>query len=249
MAADSIECNGDDGHGVSDMAKIFFITGTDTDVGKTVASVQLIRGFCHAGYKTVGMKPAASGCEGLGDILINSDVEAHRAASNVDAPLHLVSPYRFAPAISPHLAAREAGITIDVPHLVSCTQQLSQIADVLVIEGAGGWYAPLSETHTIADLAVALNAPVIVVVGMRLGCLNHALLTIEAILQRGLVIAGWIANGIDPQFSHYADNLNYLKQRITAPLLAELAYADEALTAAINPKAIAQLTSAPPSIS
>lgn len=223
------------------MAQVFFITGTDTDVGKTVASTQLIRGFCHAGYKTVGMKSAASGCVPSGDILINSDVEAHRAASNIDAPLQLISPYRFAPAISPHLAAREVGITIDVPHLIDCAQQLSLLADVLVIEGAGGWYAPLSETQMIADLALALNAPVIVVVGMRLGCLNHALLTIEAIMQRGLVVAGWIANGIDPQFSHYAENLAYLQQRIAAPLLAELAYADEALTAAISPQAIAQL--------
>ncbi|WP_027467456.1 dethiobiotin synthase [Deefgea rivuli] len=223
------------------MAQLFFITGTDTDVGKTVASAQLIRGFCNAGYKTVGMKPAASGCERSGDILINMDVEAHRSASNIDAPLALINPYRFEPAISPHLAAKDAGVTIDLTHLINCAEQLSRMADIVIIEGAGGWYAPLSEDLAIADLASALNAPVIVVVGMRLGCLNHALLTIEAIQLRGLVVAGWIANLIDPDFNRYAENLAYLKQRITAPLLAEFTYDNEALTAAINPEAIARL--------
>lgn len=223
------------------MAQQFFITGTDTDIGKTVASAQLIRGFCHAGYKTIGMKPVASGCIASGDILINTDVEAHRAASNIEAPLELVNPYRFAPAISPHLAAQDAGIAINLPHLVDCAQQLSQLADVLIIEGAGGWYAPISEQHTIADLATALGAPVIVVVGMRLGCLNHAQLTIAAILQRGLMIAGWIANRIDPEFNRYDDNLAYLKQAIAAPLLAELAYDQQAHQMAFNASTIEQL--------
>lgn len=225
------------------MAKVFFITGTDTDVGKTIASAQLIRGFCNAGYKTVGMKPAASGCKASGDILVNSDVEIHIAASNMAAPLALISPYRFAPAISPHLAAKDVGIVIDLAHLSDCAQQLTQIADVVVVEGAGGWYAPLSETLTIADLAKALNAPVIVVVGMRLGCLNHTLLTIEAILRSGLVLAGWIANAIDPNFDRYSENLAYLKQHIGAPLLAELAYDEAAAKAAINLSVINQLCS------
>lgn len=223
------------------MAKRFFITGTDTDIGKTVASAQLIRGFCNSGYKTIGMKPVASGCILSGDILLNTDVEAHRLASNVNAPIELVNPYRFIPAISPHLAAQDAGVEIDLQHLLNCAQQLSQLADVLVIEGAGGWYAPISEQYAIADLATQLGAPVIVVVGMRLGCLNHAQLTVDAISQRGLVIAGWIANRVDPAFDRYEDNLAFLKQRISAPLLAEIAYDTNANDLAINAHAIEQL--------
>ncbi|QZA79022.1 dethiobiotin synthase [Deefgea tanakiae] len=220
------------------MAIRFFITGTDTDIGKTVASSQLIRGFSNCGHKTLGMKPIASGCMLSGDILVNSDVESHRLASNVEADIELINPYRFAPAVSPHLAARDANVEISLPHLLECAQQLSQMADVLVIEGAGGWYAPISEQYTIADLATELAAPVIVVVGMRLGCLNHAQLTIDAISQRGLVIAGWIANRVDPAFKRYEDNLAYLKQRIAAPLLAELEYDDNALNMALNTSSI-----------
>ncbi len=222
-------------------SKLFFVTGTDTDVGKTVASAQLIRGFVLAGFKTVGMKPAASGCIRSGDILINTDVEMHRAASNVQAPAALCSPYLFEPAISPHIAAHEAGIDIDLQHLKNCAEQLTRIADRVIIEGAGGWFAPLSTQATIADLATELQAPVIMVVGMRLGCLNHAMLTAKAIEQQGLTLAGWIANPVDPLFSRYAENLAYLKQQLAAPLLAELSYTPEALNAAISPAAIAQL--------
>ncbi|WP_297574758.1 dethiobiotin synthase [uncultured Deefgea sp.] len=222
-------------------AKLFFVTGTDTDVGKTVASAQLIRGFVNAGFKTVGMKPAASGCIRSGDILINADVEMHRAASNVQAPAALCSPYLFEPAISPHIAAQEAGVVIDLQHLKNCAQQLTTLADRVIIEGAGGWFAPLSTQATIADLATILQAPVIMVVGMRLGCLNHAMLTAKAIEQQGLTLAGWIANPVDPLFSRYDENLAHLKQQLAAPLLAELSYTPEATNAAISPTAIAQL--------
>ncbi|QZA79847.1 dethiobiotin synthase [Deefgea piscis] len=222
-------------------SKLFFVTGTDTDVGKTVASAQLIRGFVNAGFNTVGMKPAASGCIRSGDILINTDVEIHRAASNVPAPAALCSPYLFEPAISPHIAAHDAGVVIDLQHLKNCAEQLTSIADRVIIEGAGGWFAPLSTQATIADLATVLQAPVIMVVGMRLGCLNHAMLTAKAIEQQGLTLAGWIANPVDPQFSRYDENLAYLKQQLAAPLLAELSYSSEAINAAISPAAIAQL--------
>ena len=221
--------------------QLLFVTGTDTDVGKTVVSAQLIRGFVNAGFKTVGMKPAASGCIRSGDILLNTDVEMHRAASNVQAPARLCSPYLFEPAISPHIAAHEAGVVIDLQHLKNCAQQLTSLADRVIIEGAGGWFAPLSSQESIADLAYALNAPVIMVVGMRLGCLNHAMLTANAILQQGLSLAGWVANRVDPQFARYEDNLAYLKQRLTAPLLAELTFGPEALKAAISATAISQL--------
>jgi len=224
------------------MALRFFITGTDTDIGKTVASAQLIRGFVQLGYKTVGMKPVASGCKLSNDILLNVDVESHCHASNVKAPIDLINPYRFAPAISPHLAARDANVEIHLSHLVDCAKQLSNLAEVVIIEGAGGWYAPISDHNTIADLASALASPVIVVVGMRLGCLNHAQLTVEAIAQRGLIVAGWIANCIDPAFDRYEDNLAYLKKYINAPLLAELAYDEDAVNFALNASAVELLT-------
>ncbi|MBM5570768.1 MULTISPECIES: dethiobiotin synthase [Deefgea] len=224
------------------MALRFFITGTDTDIGKTVASAQLIRGFAQMGYKTIGMKPVASGCERSNDILLNVDVASHCRASNISAPLDLINPYRFVPAISPHLAARDANVEIHISHLVDCAEQLSNLAEVVIIEGAGGWYAPISDQNTIADLATALAAPVIMVVGMRLGCLNHAQLTIDAIEQRGLIVAGWIANCIDPAFDRYEDNLAYLKKHISAPLLAELAYDEGAVNFALNASAIELLT-------
>ena len=222
-------------------AKHYFVTGTDTDVGKTIATVQLIRAFVLAGYKTMGMKPIASGCELHNGIPINADVSAHQAASNVQAKLELISPYRFLPAISPHLAAAEAGVEISIQHILECEQQLQQIADVVIIEGAGGWLAPISDTQRIADLAQALQAPVIVVVGMRLGCLNHALLTVNAIEQSGLQIAGWIANRIDPQFARYDENLLHLKQHIKAPFLAEIEFSADADKKTLHNAAIAQI--------
>lgn len=212
----------------------FFITGTDTDVGKTVATCQLLRAFAANGQRALGMKPVASGCELRDGELWNADVAAHAAASNLAAPLALVSPYRFAPPVSPHLAAREAGVELDLEHLAACADQLQTLSDVLLIEGAGGWFAPLSDTASMQDLALRLNAPVILVVGMRLGCLNHALLTVQAIRQSGLLLAGWIANAVDPAMRSYADNLAYLRQHIPAPLIAEIPWSPDALTTALT---------------
>lgn len=204
------------------MSKVFFITGTDTDAGKTVATAQLLRAFAANGQRAVGMKPVASGCEWRAETLWNSDVAAHAAASNVAAPLEWVSPYRFEPPISPHLAAAEAGVKVEVEHLLACSRHLENLADVVLIEGAGGWYAPLSDEASMATLAQRLGAPVILVVGMRLGCINHALLTAQAIIQSGLPFAGWLANRIDPGMSRYEDNLAYLQKHLPAPLLAEM---------------------------
>lgn len=205
-----------------------FITGTDTDVGKTVATSQLLRAFAANGLCAVGMKPVASGCEWRDGALWNADVAAHAAASNVAAPLALVNPYRFEPPISPHLAARQAGVSVDLDHLADCAHQLAQLADVVIVEGAGGWLAPLSDTASMQDLAVKLAAPVILVVGMRLGCLNHALLSARAIEASGLPFAGWIANRIDPAMSCYAENLAYLQQHMPAPMLAEIPHVADA---------------------
>ncbi|KAF0812849.1 ATP-dependent dethiobiotin synthetase BioD 1 [Andreprevotia sp. IGB-42] len=206
----------------------YFITGTDTEVGKTVATCQLLRALAAQGLRVAAMKPVASGCEWRDGALWNSDVAAHAAAVNVSVPAGCASPYRFEPAISPHLAAREAGVVVDMPHLLACADQLAGRCDVLLIEGAGGWFAPLSDEASMADLARQLAAPVILVVGLRLGCINHALLSAAAIRASGLPLAGWIANHIDPAMARVDENLNYLALHLNAPLLAEIPYAADA---------------------
>ncbi|AOY02010.1 dethiobiotin synthase [Jeongeupia sp. USM3] len=221
--------------------KTYFITGTDTDVGKTVATCQLLRGFAAQGLRAVAMKPVASGCTVLDGELVNADVEAHRAAGNVVVPAELANPYRFAPPISPHLAAREAGVAVSLDHLAACAAQLQAMCDVLLIEGAGGWHAPLTMDADMQVLAQRFGAPVILVVGMRLGCLNHALLSANAIVAAGLPLAGWIANRIDPGMDRYDDNLAWLRQHLPAPLLGEIAHAADAVDGCLNTPAVAQL--------
>lgn len=218
--------------------QMYFVTGTDTDVGKTVATAQLLRGFVAAGLSAVGMKPVAAGCEWRNGRLWNSDVAAHAAASNISAPAHLACPYLFEAPISPHLAASDKGQVLDLDLMVSAAKQLQTLADVVLVEGAGGWYAPLSEDASMADLAKRLQVPVILVVGMRLGCLNHAMLSAEAILAAGLPLAGWIANQVDSEMPRYADNVQYLQTHLPAPLLAEIAYSLDAPYLALMAKSI-----------
>ncbi|MBV8657463.1 MAG: dethiobiotin synthase [Burkholderiales bacterium] len=201
-------------------ARAYFVTGTDTEVGKTYATCALLSALAAKGRRAVAMKPVASGCtvnaEGELD---NEDVLAHAAASNVSAPRAVVNPYAFLPPISPHLAARDADVIIDFNHLRQNLDTLRGMADVVLVEGAGGWLAPVDDERTMADMASALGLPVILVVGMRLGCLNHALLTVEAVLASGARLAGWVANQIDPDMRRAEENLDYLKQHIAAPLL------------------------------
>lgn len=210
-----------------------FITGTDTDAGKTVATCQLLRACAATGARAAAMKPAASGCEWRDGTLWNSDVAAHAAASNVKLPPEWVNPYRFEPPISPHLAARAAHVEIDLAHIQHCAVALMQQTDVLLVEGAGGWLAPLNEQQCMADLAVALAAPVVLVVGMRLGCLNHAALTAESILRRGLPLVGWIANQVDPDMACQEANLDWLCTHLPAPHLATIGYQPQAELAAL----------------
>lgn len=211
------------------MKQSYFIIGTDTNVGKTYIASALIKHFVRAGYQTVGMKPLASGCNltPQGEWL-NDDVLALTAASNVRAPLGLINPYRFAPAIAPHIAAEQAGQLVECTQIAQAYQLLSTLADVVVVEGAGGFLVPLNDQQTIADLAVMLNIPIILVVGMRLGCINHALLTVEAIKARGLPLAGWVANLVDPDMPFFAENLASLQQRIAAPCLSVVGWEQEA---------------------
>ncbi|HSI43691.1 MAG TPA: dethiobiotin synthase [Methylotenera sp.] len=199
----------------------YFVVGTDTNVGKTYISSALLKHFAAAGSKAVGMKPIASGCEldAQGEFM-NADVSALVQASNVVAPVGLINPYRFIPAIAPHIAAEQIGVEINLEVIVNAYQQLYALADVVIVEGAGGFFVPINSIQTLADLALALDIPIILVVGMRLGCINHALLTVEAIRAKGLHLAGWIANQIDPDMVMFEENLESLKQRITAPCLS-----------------------------
>lgn len=210
----------------------FFVTGTDTGVGKTLVSAALTRALVARGLRVAVMKPIASGSDPTPQGLRNSDALTLMAAANVSAPYEVVNPYCFLPPISPHLAAHEAGVTIDLTLLRSRFDCLAATSDCVVVEGAGGWLAPLSDTATMADLAAALSLPALLVVGMRLGCLNHALLTRESLSTRGIAFAGWIANAIEPHFDRAAENLATLTARLGEPPLARVPLLDRSLGAA-----------------
>ena len=205
-----------------------FVTGTDTGVGKTRFTVHLLRTLAqHVAYQNkriVGMKPVAAGSALLNGRYDNDDVLLLRSASNWSAPPELDNPMLLHDALSPNLAAQRAGVEIDVGHLVCCHRRLMQQADVVVVEGAGGFLVPLSNELTGADLAVVLGLPVILVVGLRLGCLNHALLTAEVIRSKGLRLAGWVANEIDVNMLAKQENILFLQNKLKAPLLAHMLF-------------------------
>ncbi|MDP2784498.1 MAG: dethiobiotin synthase [Sulfurimicrobium sp.] len=207
------------------LAKGLFVTGTDTGVGKTLISCALLHAYAAMGNSTVGMKPVAAGCEPYGSGLRCEDVELLRHASSVQAPIELVNPYAFAPPVAPHVAAAEVGVTIALERIRLAYMALTELADKVVVEGVGGFRVPLDEHSDTADLAQLLDLPVVLVVGMRLGCLSHALLTVEAIAARGLPLAGWVANRVDPEMAGFDANLQALQRRIVAPLLGVVAYA------------------------
>ncbi len=206
------------------MTTAYFVTGTDTGVGKTFVSCALLQALARRHPRVVGMKPVAAGLVQTPDGWDSEDAIALRAASTVRVPAALDNPVRLPDPLSPHLAAERAGTRIDIPHLAACQRELAQHADAMVVEGAGGFLVPLSPTLTGADLAQALGLPVLLVVGLRLGCLNHALLSAEAIRARGLTLAGWVANRIDPGMAAPDDNIAFLRQRLDAPLLADIAH-------------------------
>lgn len=200
-------------------ARGVFVTGTDTEVGKTFVATALVRSLVAAGLGVAVMKPVAAGAEATPRGLRNSDALALMAAANVPADYEIVNPYCLELPASPHIAAAKAGIRIETAPIVRAFEELAQRADLVVTEGAGGWYAPINDTETMADLATVLDLPVILVVGLRLGCINHALLTAQAIEAQGLRIAGWIGNYLSPRFEHSAGNIAALEARIAAPLL------------------------------
>ena len=202
----------------------YFVVGTDTGIGKTHATCALLHALARRHARVCGMKPIAAGGVHTPDGFTNEDSIAHRVASTVRVPPELDNPILLPEPLSPHLAAARAGTAIPFDTVLSAVAELRRRTDALVVEGAGGFLVPLSDTQTGADLAVALKLPLLLVVGMRLGCLNHALLTVEAIRARGLTLAGWIANRVDPDFLCPEENLAYLREHIDASLWADLPY-------------------------
>lgn len=198
-----------------------FVTGTDTEVGKTRISVALIELLQQQGLTVAGMKPIASGCEIIEDGLRNDDAMQLMAQSNINLPYELVNPYAFEPNIAPHIAAEQIGTDIDLAVIQQNFKQIKQQADVVVVEGAGGWLVPLNKTQTMSDLAISLDLSVILVVGIKLGCINHALLTVNAIEYSGLTLQGWLANQIEPNTQAQAIIAN-LQQNISAPCLGQI---------------------------
>jgi dethiobiotin synthetase len=201
-------------------ARGVFVTGTDTEIGKTFCSRLLMIALQQRGLSVAGMKPVASGGEYRNGELVNDDALQLQQQSDRDLPYEWVNPYVFEPPIAPHLAAIQAGKVIESELIRGSFSRLQQQSDQVIVEGVGGWRVPLSDTLSVSDLPVLLDLPVVLVVGMRLGCLNHALLTIESIQQAGIKVAGWIANSIDPEFDVPQDNLQTLKSRLDAPCLA-----------------------------
>lgn len=198
----------------------YFVTGTDTDCGKTLVSSALLTAVKG---ETVGFKPVASGCENTEQGLRNSDALALMAASSIKLPYDDINPFAFAAAIAPHIAAAAQSVTL-TPTRIQAQLNMAQHlgADFVVVEGAGGWRLPLGDGHYMSEVVQAMKLPVILVVGMKLGCLNHALLTVEAIERDGLVIAGWVANQVDSQMDHQLENLASLQQMISAPFLGHI---------------------------
>ena len=201
------------------MSPAYFLTGTDTEIGKTFITCALLHHAAQRGLKAAGIKPVAAGTDDAG---VNEDVASIRAASNLALPPKIVNPYCFKAAIAPHIAASEEGVSIDFAPIAAACDHARQLADLLIVEGVGGFRVPLGVDRDSADLAVALGLPVILVVGLRLGCINHALLTAEAIAARGLTLAGWVANRIDPAMPRQEENIAALAARLGAPLLGSV---------------------------
>lgn len=216
------------------MSQAFFVTGTDTEVGKTTIAAGLLHAARAAGLSTAAAKPVASGCELTPEGLRNSDALALLGESTLALRYEQVNPFAFAPAIAPHLAAREAGAELSVAALAEPVRQILALgADFTLIEGAGGWRVPLAGTSNLSDLAIDLQLPVILVVGVRLGCINHALLSAEAIERDGLLLAGWVANIVDVHTSRLEENIATLVERLPAPCLGRVPFLPKSSPAAV----------------
>lgn len=211
------------------MGKKFFITGTDTDSGKTLCTSGLLAAAKKQGLSTLGLKPIASGCDETPEGLRNSDALALMAQTSIDIEYEQINPISFAPAIAPHIAALQLNKPLSSDRIVGLVRgtMMTKRADLVCVEGAGGWRVPLNPREHLSQVPRELQLPVIVVVGMKLGCINHAVLTVEAIQRDGLKVAGWIANKVDPDMSVYEENLMTLRTLIHAPLLGEVPFLEE----------------------
>ncbi|WP_420475692.1 dethiobiotin synthase [Noviherbaspirillum sp. ST9] len=200
----------------------YFVTGTDTEIGKTLVTCTLLHALAQAGVRAAGMKPVAAGAELRDGAWHNEDVDLLVAAAPIVLPTDLTTPYLLRDAAAPHIAAAQEGVNIDLARIMDCYARVAAAADAVVVEGVGGFRVPLSRTHDTADLAQQLGLPVVLVVGMRLGCINHALLTADAIAARGLTLAGWVANVVDPGMRYGVDNVVALTERLDAPMLGTI---------------------------
>jgi dethiobiotin synthetase len=209
------------------MTNGIFVAGTDTGVGKTLVACALLRAYALRGERVVGMKPVAAGVDEAAGESINADVTALRAASNVAAPLASMNPYAFAPPIAPHLAARQAGAKIEMAHIAAAYRDLAARAERVIVEGAGGALVPLNELDDMLDVARSLGLPVVLVVGVRLGCINHALLTAAAIRARGLQLAAWVANILDPDLPALDEHIATLRSRLIAPCMGTIPHSSQ----------------------
>ena len=196
------------------MKQAFFITGTDTGIGKTYIACKLIQQYVAQGYKVVGMKPVAAGCDWVDGEWVNDDVLKLEAASNIKAPRALTNPYSFKEPIAPHIAAQLEGKIIEIEVIKQAFDELCELADIVIVEGAGGLLVPLNNNCDMADLAKALSIPIIVVVGIKLGCINHAQLTVEAIKARNCRLEGWVANKIDSTMPHCEENIASIAKKL-----------------------------------
>jgi dethiobiotin synthetase len=199
-----------------------FVTGTDTEIGKTLVSSALLHLLSQRGERAIGMKPVAAGAEWRAEAWHNEDVDQLAAASSIDLPQSLTTPYLLRTPAAPHIAAALDQVHIDPAHILRNYQQLRNQASAIVVEGVGGFVVPLGQGFDTADLAQQLGLPVILVVGLRLGCISHALLTQEAIVARGLSLMGWVANTVDPNMGFMQDNMAALTERLRAPLLGHI---------------------------
>jgi dethiobiotin synthetase len=205
-----------------------FVTGTDTEIGKTLVSCAILHTLVTADVRACGMKPVAAGAVMRDGELHNEDADLLVAASNVHLPRNLTTPYMLRDACAPHIAAAREGIAIEAVPIIAAYAEVAAASDAVVVEGVGGFRVPFSDDFDSAQMAEQLNLPVILVVGLRLGCLSHALLTIEAIVRRDLVLAGWVVNEVDPDMLFADENIAALAARIPAPMLGRIPYLEHA---------------------
>lgn len=210
-----------------------FVTGTDTEVGKTEITLGLIKALRALGWRVSGMKPVASGCGVTPEGLRNGDALRISAATSNQVEYGLINPFAFEPAVAPHLAAAQVGEQISFSIIGDAFQELSDNSDITVVEGVGGWRVPLGLEGDLSDLAEVLGLPVILVVGLRLGCINHALLTVESIDRKGLKLAGWVANAVDPAMALSEENITTLREEITAPCLGVIPWMENLTAEAV----------------